>query len=485
MNFFYQGFRGKPKARAGELEPYVVLTKDAWNDFGHHTSYNLTLFDGNGTSLFEGSWRILNINDIDTASQTADTILPPTFSELESVYCSLAPTIESYRKLKHLGFDIYHPFLKGLNDVAYSPELANNFEDLKAFKESLLRESDQITAFREVRSIFGKGEIFRVSKFTFSCRVDGASAPHRVSFDFTNDNTDLHRVFCLIGQNGTGKTQFLAKLALSLSGQVKANSEDAAFLDDRPSFRKVICISYSVFDDFERPTKGRYLNSYQYHGIRGDNDKLLSRQKMTSLLRASYEEIENDEVRHPLWVQTIETLLPDLVVAQVDFDLTMIDKSLSSGQRILVNIMTRLIANIELNSILLLDEPELHLHPEMFAALIRSLSGILKMFDSCAIVATHSPLLLQETWSRQVRVFKRQGTYPVVHELDSECFGDTLSDITSRVFAVDGEEQNFRAHLQVLLQKFSFEEIEQMFKPHGLPLLAKAYLLSIKPKTNV
>ncbi len=58
--------------------------------------------------------------------------------------------------------------------------------------------------------------------------------------------------------------------------------------------------------------------------------------------------------------------------------------------------ITRVVETLEERSLVLLDEPEAHLHPPLLSAFIRSLSDLLVNRNGVAIVATHSPVILQE-----------------------------------------------------------------------------------------
>src|SRR5207253_92326 len=69
---------------------------------------------------------------------------------------------------------------------------------------------------------------------------------------------------------------------------------------------------------------------------------------------------------------------------------------LSSGQAILCHFVTALLAWIQRDSLILFDEPETHLHPNAVASLFLVLSEILTEYESFAVVATHSPVVIQE-----------------------------------------------------------------------------------------
>jgi predicted ATP-dependent endonuclease of OLD family len=70
--------------------------------------------------------------------------------------------------------------------------------------------------------------------------------------------------------------------------------------------------------------------------------------------------------------------------------------ALSTGHKIVLLTITRLVETVDERSIVLFDEPEAHLHPPLLSALIRALSELLISRNGVAIVATHSPVVLQE-----------------------------------------------------------------------------------------
>ncbi|USN56073.1 MAG: AAA family ATPase [Candidatus Peribacteria bacterium] len=60
------------------------------------------------------------------------------------------------------------------------------------------------------------------------------------------------------------------------------------------------------------------------------------------------------------------------------------------------------------NSLLLFDEPETHLHPNMIFRLMKVLNKILETYDSYAIIATHSAIVIQQIPSKHVMVLKNE-----------------------------------------------------------------------------
>ena len=169
--------------------------------------------------------------------------------------------------------------------------------------------------------------------------------------------------------------------------------------------------------------------------------------------------------RQEIWNRVLSELMEvehqrtlELISAE-QFD----DVNLSSGQQILTCTITELIANIENESIILFDEPEIHLHPNAIANMVRMFYRLLDEFNSYAIFSTHSPLILQEIPSKYIQILDRVDNSFNVRKPDIECFGNNISKIVFDVFDVTSVESNFKSHLRKLSQNKSYDDIVELF----------------------
>ena len=119
----------------------------------------------------------------------------------------------------------------------------------------------------------------------------------------------------------------------------------------------------------------------------------------------------------------------------------------------------------------------MHLHPNAIANLIRLLHALLDQYNSFAILATHSPIILQEVPSKFVRVLEREGNITTTRRLDIESFGENLSTLTSDVFDTIEIKGTYKHFFQEIANKFSFDEALNLFNGK-LSLNAKIYLNS-------
>jgi predicted ATPase len=483
MNFFhikYEGYYGVKSVVRLPSEvtfPCVFLIKDDWDDSSWKTTCVFRYYNGFAELLVESSIKILQKNSL-------RTILPPSpFEKLSSDYISMGQESDYYDELLKLGENVYSEILQGLNDALFEglyDRLDPDFEE--GFETSLLRFSEAQKIFSEGHAIFRKKvERAKVFAFQFQSFLEGAELPHIVDFDFTPNKTGLNRIVVLIGKNGTGKTRVLANLANAMSGLKK--DENNIFLPKKPSFSRVIAISYSVFDNFIRPKEGTSRFSYKYCGIREQKD-LLTREEMKQRFKIALEETDKDG-RLATLRAILQTLLGESVDTRMlcNYNLKESEQqfeALSSGQNILALALSQVVAYITPESLILYDEPELYLHPDAISALARALNEILEEFDSYAVVATHSPILLQETPSRNVRVFRRFGNVPAVSNLGIESFGENLTVITDEVFETNTDKNNYREHFRSLIEAgFDERQINSSFN-NKLSFNAQTFLVSLK-----
>lgn len=115
----------------------------------------------------------------------------------------------------------------------------------------------------------------------------------------------------------------------------------------------------------------------------------------------------------------------------------------SSGHKIFVFVLLCLLATVKERSLILFDEPEIHLHPNLLASLLRTLHSILEEQDSFAMIATHSPQVLQEVPAQYVRVICRDGDEALIKQYPGESFGANLGEISRHAFGIDEASMNF------------------------------------------
>lgn len=119
--------------------------------------------------------------------------------------------------------------------------------------------------------------------------------------------------------------------------------------------------------------------------------------------------------------------------------------SLSSGQRSLVLFCTRLMTASADGALVLVDEPENHLHPYFITLMIQTLARTLQATGSRALVVTHSPFVVREFEKSTVKVMKTsRERVPEIFRPSLQTFGADVSMISDYVFEDEAIRKGFQ-----------------------------------------
>ena len=119
----------------------------------------------------------------------------------------------------------------------------------------------------------------------------------------------------------------------------------------------------------------------------------------------------------------------------------------------------------------------MHLHPNAVASLFQVLSEVLNKHKSFALIATHSPQIIQEIPEKRVIVFERHGNVTSATSLEGETLGENISNLTRHIFEAYEIPSHYKKVLNKLANNHAYQEVLKMF-PKGLSMNAKSYLLS-------
>ncbi|MCF1448934.1 AAA family ATPase [Agrobacterium vitis] len=334
------------------------------------------------------------------------------------------------------------------------------------------------------------------------------------------------RIIALIGRNGSGKSTLLSRIAhvafASGSAREQKTIRDlGAFDPPEINFSRIISISYSAFDSFDVPGldgKDRVqiakdiaagIGRFAYCGLRDISaeteereniaaslDSLspefnaITRLKSIEALASEFERyvtmIKNSG-RRALFISALEPLLSEPSFAQRgdegEAEFIMDEPmnsflSWSTGHKIALHVVASLTARAARKSLVLFDEPEMHLHPPLTAALMQAIRIILEEVNAFCVVATHSPVVVQETLARHVRIVTRAGDTLHFRRPKLETFGENVGLLTYDIFGLVASATDFHEVLDLLVDGgLSFETIDNLFTP-ALSGQARGYVLS-------
>ncbi|TDY36859.1 AAA family ATPase [Janthinobacterium sp. 75] len=471
----------KPPPRA--VLPCIVYTVDNWDDYHFKTLYHLCLVKKNGSHEMLGSVKILQRGEHSTQ-------LPEDFPELPDEFFSLGQEPDYYKNFRlHLPKS-HRGVLAKLNDVVVKPQLLEEVETSSGFRNSLIRFNDAKICLRDGLAILDDVERQKGYSFQYKGNIPGAETDVAIEVDLNPDDLVPGRILAIIGRNGVGKTQFMAKLARDLARTQRVSKEtidemESAFKPARPLFSRVIALSFSAFDRFQRPEPQKFF-SYIYCGVRDDSGGL-SRRALESR-HVQYLKRIKEQNRDDIWefhvskvVGVSEKLVSiDQTIEELEDGQT---PSMSSGQSILAYFISAAIAYLKDESLVLFDEPEIHLHPNAVALLMQTLQALLEAYNSYAVIATHSPVVIQEVPRKRVIRFEREGNITSAHSLAVESFGENIAQLTRQVFETVEIPNFYKATFKELAKKKTFNEISALFDDQ-LSLHATAYLASLYEDGN-
>jgi predicted ATPase len=458
--------------------PSFILVSVKWNDFGICTRFTCVFCKDETTKIIIGKVKIMKRD-----YQKTKDVLPSNFTSLEPDFCSLGEEKSYYYNLKEeLGTEFFYGFLLAIRDVAMFPKIYEEFEYDNIFTTSLIRYNETERLSRTIRFEIQGLNPNEYFKFNYTYQPPYADNPIKLPFDFDVDNDFEQRVYAIIGKNGTGKTQLLASLAKHLS-----EKENKNFSPNKPIYGKVFTISYSFFDKFEIPKRDAIFN-YVYCGLKKTNDSWKTETDMLQDFQKSVEIIIGKK-RIKEWYKILENFISDEILA-IMFSIdevenytfhiekyNEINKMLSSGQSIILYLLSEVVAEIRYDSLILFDEPETHLHPNAINDLINTIFNLVNEYKSFCIIATHSPLIIQEITARNVFVIEREGTSGYVRKLERESFGENLTVITQDIFGNKKAQKHFITVLKKLIAEGkSYEEIIKIVETDQLPVTSNIRL---------
>lgn len=444
--------RWKDQLRSIALESNTCYLEDRnWDDFGYKTTYYLYYCNQNKNIIEIGVVKILHLEQFNTSIELK------LVSKLDSNFISLGQEREYYENLSELTYDERSRILNTLNDYSICRN-KSQFVDLEGFNNSLLREWIASYLMDNAKEIMEqKRSEINQKNYTYITTLKEAAAPHIINFNFTKLDSLPYRNFVLVGKNGVGKTKVLEKLINSI-----INKDKSSFLNEEiPEYKNIILLYYGCQTEYQE----------------------LKNQDILKKINVKFDDINFDEclklIEEKKRKNYLQRLLLEIVEKEKIEDFILSKGGLSSGQEVIFKMLLIILSNISEESLIIIDEPETHLHPNIIGRLMMYMRGIIEDFVSHSIMSTHSPIVLQQTLSRSVRVIKRDKNIPIVQELDDECFGDNLSNITNNIFELSELDDEYKVIFNNLKKKNkSYEEIINLFE-NGLSLNARLYLANL------
>lgn len=410
--------------------------------------------------------------------------------------------------------------LLALNDLVASKRLAKRaklVEDAmktEIFNLAFMRDAGRFFAFHNASSLLDGLELENFSsistKLSLSYTLAGLTEKYQFDMNFDTSSILPKRICVLIGRNGIGKSQALHTIVNSLvKGEQKFYDRELG----RPMISRLLAIATpgETANTFPPERVNKRIKYRRLILNRSARAKLSRRFCDLCIQLVRSDELIGDNNRWELFKETVK-FFPNIknIVIPLNENTTVVanhiirikDKfyvpllklndggeqakletqgnvsnadpmvyidgdvfPLSSGQLAFIKFVIQACLFIENGTLVLLDEPETHLHPNFITEFIRILDQLLKLSGSIAIIATHSAYFVREIPRKQVLVFKEDSSGHVnIQNPRLKTFGADVGAISYFVF----EDEVTNVLVENILEHFPKDSDEQIKLLHEL-----------------
>ena len=452
----------------------IYPTSSNWNDFKLRTNCrfitkitNETQYTGELHTAFLGGEHELSA----LVSNKINQRFHPVNSKSLPQFFTLLMNMQGYRNLvQDFGVAGAKDILLSMNDLVAlrnfgkAPQWYEEAITSPAFTLSFVRSSEVFFAFHNAGSILDGlseellGDVSNQLDLVF--KLGGFENQHKFEFRFETRGILPKRINVIIGKNGVGKSQALSQL---VRAALKGDDSLTDPVSGRPMINRLLAIATPGETHYTFQAEPRGVSRIKYRRLLLTRNSRSSRSRgigelLVQLVRS--EESIGENSRWELFLETLEAALPlneiaiplrkgsviamPLIISsgQTDFvpllaiqkrseqlSLTLwgaidprsdpvrivngVHYPLSSGQLAFFRFALQATLFIENGTLVLLDEPETHLHPNLISQFVGLLDKILELTGSIAIIATHSAYFVREMPRSQVFVVRENDNHMI------------------------------------------------------------------------
>lgn len=179
------------------------------------------------------------------------------------------------------------------------------------------------------------------------------------------------------------------------------------------------------------------------------------------------------------WAQDIRAAFCDRTIELSDFEKI---SKLSSGQATILLYLTKLVFCANQGSLVIFDEPETFMHPPMIKSFIRAVSEIVNKVGAFCLVATHSPVVIQEI--PHCNVYKLDSNHNI-SSIIYKTYGQNLDALYKNIYGVELQNTGYNSLLIERVKDPERKKNPLLFKT-DIPYLGdEAYLKYLLLKDEV
>lgn len=380
-------------------------------------------------------------------------------------------------------------------------------------------------------------------------RVPGAEALNDIELTNDPKSLLPTNIFALVGNNGVGKTTLLKDIAtaaiehrsilsnfmpgIPLSFERNMNNTVEINQQHFDTITRALFITFSSFDYFDdnflsmltSHTNIKFLSNRSYDTDLFDKpsslatpsvqdielkdlaiNSLISTDELVSRMRSPLLDILRSKSKKERLLKALDEFSWDSnfsniknIIAVFDLDSSInenssikIPKQLidylskgSSGQKIILSMLIQIVSYAFDNSLVLIDEPELYLHPPYVLALVLAIERILTETNSIGIITTHSAVVLQEIPSKNVFTIKEIDNVKKIGHPTIETFGANSGTINNDLFNLDIRATGYYKILSKIVDTSTEEQIDKLINNNEYGGEATMLLAVLRNRKNV
>lgn len=474
----------------------IYLHEDDWDDFGYKTTFGIRYFDGSSViSLGRAKIAFPYIK-----GEFSRSNIPESFEKLGDTFFSLGETEHYYDKIRNLPVNIRTSIYEGLRDMAFDLTLFDQYEVEEICQTSLLRSISSKTVRGQLHRMAHGGS--KHNRFEFGYKNSQNDSETNISFEVIPESLPPTNIHVIIGRNGVGKTRLIKNIVNDF-----ANNTNKHFIlkpqdNATSSFTNLLCVAFSAFDEFEE--FGFITNpEFKFIGLTNENTtsriQTLTTKFVDNLFECLLIPSKKDLLNNAFATLNYDPIFQESKISTINLDdgrtafnesASHLFKLLSSGHKIILLTLIELINQVQEKSLVLLDEPETHLHPPLISSFIRALSDILIQKNGVALITTHSPIILQEVPKNCVYSMRRYGSEVVFERPEYETFGRGISSLTNEVFGLEIQKTGFYKFIVDQVQKNNYnytntiDTFENNLSEESISLIATLIALKEREGAN-
>lgn len=455
---------------------FVLVFNDDWNDFCYYTWFSLFYFPRVNEISFLGELKIIAE---DWTYNTYEELPVQWDGKLNNRFCSAGIDSDYYARIRDRleRPELVNELLSDLRDCFVNPLIREDFEGSEVYRDSLLRDQTTEKALEDAPVIISGLDYddFYGINYRFLPDFD-ETIDINLLIPFLFKPERYLRASAIIGENGVLKTKMLSALLRDLKGH--RTDRFRTF----PQYSSYVAIYSTAQDKYPEKSIRNDFKPYYPCCLEQTADELQEKLRVAIGIivgRKPIRGVEMSKFYQSLVDEHVGQIADGLFneedVNGQDIKLVFcvaayneMFPKLSSGQLHIFAMLTFICANAHLSSLFVIDEPEVHLHPHTIMDFLTLLCDVLEKFDSYAIIATHSPLVVREIVRRNVYLMhKVDGEIPVVDHVAFDTFGEDISTLYHKIFAYDERNSYFRKIVKSYLNEdMTFLEIVETLSKH-------------------